>query len=138
MTTSRILLAGLNNYRWRSYQERLRSDGLDARLVFSGMECVTALREFQPQVLVLEPNIPWGGGDGVLAIRDEEPDLKDNLVMIVTAGCEPSLLYRMSDYAIDDLVWQPISASALQQRLESLCEFRGDITHRREVTHVPD
>lgn len=136
MSVQRILLAGVNNYRWRSYQERLQADGLDARLVFSGVDCVTALRDFHPDVLVLEPNIPWGGGDGVLAVRDEEPGLKDNLVMILTAGCEPGLLYRMSDFAIDDLVWQPISAAALQRRLESLCEFRGEIARRREVAHI--
>lgn len=138
MTSSRILLAGMNNYRWRSYQECLRGDGFDARLVFSGVECVTALRDFRPDVLVLEPNILWGSGDGVLAARDDEPELQDNLVMILTAGCEPSLLYRMSDYSIDDLVWQPISAPALQRRLESLCEFRGKIARRREVAHIVD
>lgn len=134
----RILLAGANNYRWRSYQERLRADGFESRLVTNGLDCVAALRGFHPEVLVLDPNIPWGGGDGVLAVRNDEPELNNNLVMILTAGCEPSLLYRMSDYAIDDLVWQPISAAALQRRLERLLELRQEFVTELAVTDLSD
>jgi DNA-binding response OmpR family regulator len=119
----------MNNSRWQSYHDHLRSSGNSVRLVFDGIECASALRKFRPNVLVLDPNIPWGGGDGVLAIRDEEPELDQTQVMILTAGCDSSLLYRMSNYAIDDLVWQPVSASLLQQRLERLLKFqRAELT----------
>ena len=122
----RILLAGSNNYRWRAYHKRLEAAGFSARLTNSGIECVAVLRAFRPDVLVLDPNVPWGGGDGVLAVRDEEPELKNNLVMILTARCEPGLLYRLSDYPIDDLVGQPISATFLQWRLERLLELQRE------------
>ena len=122
----RILLAGANNYRWRSYQKRLEAAGYTAQLTSSGVDCIAVLREFRPNVMVLDPNIPWGGGDGVLAVRDEEPELKDNLVMILTARCEPGLLYRISDYPIDDLVGQPISPAFLQWRLERLLELQRE------------
>ena len=39
----------------------------------SGLECVARLRERVPDVLVLEPQLPWGGGEGVLAIMGEVP-----------------------------------------------------------------
>lgn len=126
MPPVRILLAGSTNYRWRSYHKRLDDAGFSVRLTNGGVDCVTALREFRPNVLVLDPNIPWGGGDGVLAVRNEEPELKNNLVMILTARCEPGLLYRLSDYAIDDLVGQPISAPFLQWRLERLLELHRE------------
>jgi len=126
MSPVRILLAGLNNYRWRSYQKRFDAAGFSTRLTSSGIDCVAALREFRPNVLVLDPNIPWGGGDGVLAVRDEEPELRNNLVMILTSRYDPGLLYRLSDYAIDDLVGQPLSAAFLQWRLERLLELQRD------------
>lgn len=122
----RILLAGAPNYRWRSYHKRLDEAGFSVRLTNSGVDCVTALRDFNPNVLVLDPNIPWGGGDGVLALCNEEPELKDTLVMILTARCEPGLLYRLSDYPIDDLAGQPISAAFLQRRLERLLEIQRE------------
>jgi CheY-like chemotaxis protein len=126
MVPVRILLAGSTNYRWRSYLTRLDDAGFSVQLTYSGVDCVTALREFRPDVLVLEANIPWGGGDGVLAVRDEEPELKNNLVVILTSRCESGLLYRLSDYPIDDLVGLPISAARLQRRLERLLELRRE------------
>jgi CheY-like chemotaxis protein len=133
MSPVRVLLAGPNNYRWRSYQETLDAAGFTTGFTSNGLDCVAVLRAFRPNVLVLDPNIPWGGGDGVLAVRHEEPGLNQNLVMILTAGCEPSLLYRMSDYAIDDLVWQPVSAAFLHQRLERLLEFSRQTQLKEEM-----
>lgn len=128
MSPVRILLAGLNNYRWRSYHRRLDDSGFSVRFTNTGVDCVAALREFRPNVLVLDPNIPFGGGDSVLAVRDEEPELKANVLMILTARCEPSLLYRLSAYRVDDLAGQPISAAVLQWRLECL------LTRQQECT----
>lgn len=138
MSPVRVLLAGPSNYRWRAYHETLDATGFSARITSDGMECVAVLRAFRPNVLVLDPNIPWGGGDGVLAVRDEEPGLNQNLVMILTAGCEPSLLYRMSDYAIDDLVWQPISGLDLKRRLERLLELERRFVSQPAPVHIAE
>ena len=40
-----------------------------------GLACVAQLREFRPAVLVLDPALPWGWGDGVLARMREEADI---------------------------------------------------------------
>lgn len=138
MSSVRVLLAGPNNYRWRSYQQTLNEAGFTARITNDGLECVAVLRAFRPDVLVLDPNIPWGGGDGVLAVRDEEPGLNQNLVMIVTAGCDSSLLYRMSDYAIDDLIWQPTSATELKRRLDRLLELERRIASQRALVPIAE
>lgn len=138
MSSVRVLLAGPNNYRWRAYHETLDASGFSSRLASNGLECVAALRVFRPNVLVLDPNILWGGGDGVLAVRDEERGLNQNLVMILTAGCEPSLLYRMSDYAIDDLVWQPISSLDLKRRLERLLDLERTFANQAAPVHFAE
>lgn len=137
MPPVRVLLAGPNNYRWRAYHETLNATGFTARFTSNGLECVAVLRAFRPDVLVLDPNISWGGGDGVLAVRDEELGLNQNLVMILTAGCDSSLLYRMSNYAIDDLVWQPISGFDLKRRLERLLSWQREVITGREVVNFP-
>lgn len=132
MPLARVLLGGPNNYRWRSYRETLDAAGFTARLTTRGIDCISTLRTFRPTVLVVDPNIPWGGGDGVLAVRDAEPGLNRNLVMILTAGCDRSLLYRMSNYLIDDLVWQPASAADLHRRLVQLLEIKREVVARHE------
>jgi len=138
MSPVRILLAGPNNYRWRSYHEMLDLAGFSSQFTSSGLDCVAALRTFQPNVLVIDPNIPWGGGDGVLAVRNAEPGLKRNLVMILTSDCDASLLYRMSNYLIDDWIWQPPSPAVLQRRLERLIEFQQDALTHGESANASD
>lgn len=138
MSPVRVLLAGPNNFRWRSYRETLDAAGFSARLTSNGMDCVAVLRAFRPNVLVLDPNILWGGGDGVLAVRDDEPGLDQNLVMILTAGCDSSLLYRMSNYAIDDLVWQPASAAVLQRRLERMLSLQRKFAEQPAPVHFAE
>ena len=44
----------------------LLREGFELETAVSGLECVARLREAVPDVLVLEPHMPWGGGDGVL------------------------------------------------------------------------
>ena len=41
-------------------------------MVHNALDCVSQLREETPDVLVLDPALPWGGGDGVLALMRED------------------------------------------------------------------
>ena len=59
------------------YREPLGQEGFDVVVARTGLECVARLRERVPDVLVLEPQLPWGGGEGVLAIMGEVPELAD-------------------------------------------------------------
>jgi CheY-like chemotaxis protein len=58
------------------YREPLAEEGFDVVAALSGLECVDRLRERVPDVLVLEPQLPWGGGDGVLAMMGETPEFQ--------------------------------------------------------------
>lgn len=44
----------------------------------------------------------------------------------------------MSDYAIDDLVWQPVSGIDLKQRLERLLEFQWERAAAEESLHLAE
>jgi hypothetical protein len=39
-------------------------------------------------VLVLERELPWGGGDGVLAMLDEEPDFRNIPVVLFSSEAD--------------------------------------------------
>ena len=49
--------------------------GYCVRVASGGVECLMALRETTPDVLVLDTELRWGGADGVLAVMDEEHHL---------------------------------------------------------------
>ena len=58
----------------------------------NGVECLARLRTQTPDVLVIEPRLPWGGGDGVLAVMHQFPRLALVAVMIVIACREECVL----------------------------------------------
>lgn len=58
-------------------------NGYRAFNVQNGLECVAMLRHTQPDVIILDQQLPWGGPDGVLAHMREEKDIAWAPVIIV-------------------------------------------------------
>ena len=54
------------------------------RSVQAGVECLEELRRSPPDVLALAIDLPWGGGDGVLAVMAEESRLIGIPVILLT------------------------------------------------------
>ncbi len=54
------------------------------RSVSGGVECLTALHETVPDVLLLDIELNWGGADGVLAVIDDEDVLSKIPVILLT------------------------------------------------------
>src|SRR5262245_54616471 len=46
--------------------------GFEAETAGDGLDCVEKLRDSAPDALVLEPDLLWGGGEGVLAAMYED------------------------------------------------------------------
>jgi CheY-like chemotaxis protein len=49
--------------------------GIALRTAKGGVECLDELRRSPPDVLVLDLDLPWGGGDGVLTVMHEDASL---------------------------------------------------------------
>jgi DNA-binding response OmpR family regulator len=104
------------------YREPLLREGFEVDTVLSGLECVSRLRECAPDVLVLEPQLPWGGGDGVLAMMGEDPNLATVPVMVLTSCRDPRVLERVSRFPISDYHLKPLPPDRLAERLRSLLD----------------
>jgi CheY-like chemotaxis protein len=107
------------------YREPLAQEGFDVVAARSGLECVARLRERVPDLLVLEPQLPWGGGEGVLAIMGEVPELADVPVMLLTSCRDPQVLDDVSRFPISDFQRKPLAPDRLAGRLHTL------LTHPR-------
>ena len=62
----RVLMADPDESLRPVYRGPLFEEGFELVTAASGLECVARLRDRVPDVLVLEPQLPWGGGEGVL------------------------------------------------------------------------
>ena len=81
-----VLLALRDETRIKSYREFLGREGFQVATATDGLKCLASLRILTPDVLVIERDLPWGGGDGVLARIDEEADLPKIPVILFFTG----------------------------------------------------
>ena len=121
-TAVRVLMADPDPSLPAVYRGPLSRAGFQLRTAVDGLECVGRLRERVPDVLVLEPEIPWGGGDGVLARMGEVPELAAVPVMILTSCRDPNILRRVARFPICDYYLKPLAPDRLAGRLRTLLE----------------
>ena len=118
--SAHVLIANRDRFLLESYSRHLRERGAIVSTATTGLECVQLLRELVPDVLVLEPNLLWGGGDGVLALIAEESHLRPAVVIVLAQGGDRGLLYRLSSFRVDDYQTKALTASGLAQRIGTL------------------
>jgi CheY-like chemotaxis protein len=93
MPSIRVLLSHPDLGVLSACQERLANGGFAVAAAPSGLECLARLRSFTPDVLVLDMDLPWGGGEGVLARLGEDRDLPRVPVVILSS--------RSAHFAVD-------------------------------------
>ncbi len=120
----RVLIADPDEYLLDNYRDYLGQHGFEVATVTTGMECVKRLREFFPHVLVLEPSIPWGWGDGVLSMMREEADVPLVPVIVLTHGRNREVLYRLAPFEIDDYHVKPLRPKRLAERIRAVATRR--------------
>ena len=120
LMSARILIADPDRFLLSSYSRHLRDRGAVVSTAATALECVQRLRDSVPEVLVLEPAILWGGGDGVLAVMDEDEWLRPRFVMVVAHRRDRTRLYCLSSFPVDDYQARPLSANELAARIDTL------------------
>lgn len=81
----RVLIADPDRTLLAAYQARLSQEGFEVRTVTNGLDCLDALYRSKPDLLVLEPEMPWGGGEGVLDVMHDVYELLLVPVFIITS-----------------------------------------------------
>ena len=119
-TPIRVLMADPDESLPPVYREPLSREGFELGTAVSGLECVARLRERVPDVLVLEPQLPWGGGDGVLAMMGEVPQLATVPVMVLTSCHDPHVLNRVARFPVSSYHLKPLAPDRLAARLRTL------------------
>jgi DNA-binding response OmpR family regulator len=80
-----VLLAEANRPLREIYDGFLSAHSFQVDLADNGLQCVAKLRHFVPELLILDLNLPWGGGDGVLACLREDPRLLPKRILLTSA-----------------------------------------------------
>jgi len=94
----------------------LRARECEVHVARSGVECLERLRQFSPQVLVLDLELLWGGGSGVLACLRESNNGYCPAVVLTTTPRNEQHLTRFAP-VVDYLV-KPFALASLLQCIE--------------------
>jgi DNA-binding response OmpR family regulator len=116
MTAARILIADADEQMRAVYANGLVDYGFEVATAADGLNCIAALRDFVPTLLVLDPELPWGGGAGLLARMYEEADLPYVPVILLTAN--PWLLDSFASFSNCDCHFKPMAPSMLAYQIE--------------------
>jgi len=133
----RVLIADPDTYLVAWYAQHLGQQGYEVLGAVNGLECVAKLREAAPDVLVLDPSLPWGWGDGVLARMHEDADIPRVPVILLTYGSDWGLLYRLARFGVDDYQLKPLSASRLAERIRTVLRPHGPLPKRAHPDSMP-
>ncbi len=124
-----ILVAEADRTAMGAHVRELEAAGYAVLTAGDGIECVERLRSAQPDVLVIDAEIPWGGGDGVLAVCREESPLRLIPAIVMVARRNASLLYRLAPYPVGDLLFKPVAPGKLAERVAAMLAPLGATPH---------
>jgi CheY-like chemotaxis protein len=123
-----ILLIADDNVRRRGELRRFFWDsGFLVAAAEHGLECLTKLRKLEPHVLVLSVEIPWRGGDEVIARLNSDPAVNRKPLVLVIGNAPAATLSARSGAAACNCFSTPFCRHDLLERIgiELAAKFRA-------------
>ena len=120
------------------YQKLLSERGYAVETAQDGLDCLAKLRRAMPAVLVLDRELHWGGGDGVLAWLREQNAASELPVVLTTMGGyaadvapdikPPVVRFLPKPFSLADLL-DSVSTAVAQQKDEEPFYLDHDTTY---------
>jgi CheY-like chemotaxis protein len=101
-----ILVASSSVFRQQIYRDAVESLGHRVSIVSGGVECVAYIQLQQPDLLILEAPLFWGGAEGVLQALQESQCKSDVPVILVAAGVGSIDWFQLSRFRIENLLFR--------------------------------
>lgn len=118
---SRVLVADSDKSLADLYALCLRRQGYDVHFAHNGVECWARLQEVRPAALLLEWELPWGGGDGVVSrLREDWPWPEPLVVLTTTAELSPDDFER-ANLPVNSCLRKPFRLAELESVLRGAC-----------------
>ncbi len=121
---AKILIADDNNQNVELLEAYLSKLDCEIRTAADGEETLATAREFRPDLLLLDVMMPRLSGFEVCRNLRMDEELKDTLILMVTALNEPSDFERGVQAGTDDFLTKPVNKIELLCRVNSLLRVR--------------
>ncbi len=121
---SKILIVDDTEAALREMTRILRRTGMELVTATSGMEAMKLLITEKPVLVFLDLILPEMNGDAICKFVKERPDLRDTVVIIVTAAGE-QYLQRCFRSGCDAYLIKPIVESDILEKVKTIFDEKG-------------
>lgn len=118
--SARVVLGMLPSECRQTYERELQRHNFEVVTADDGLNCLESIRKSEPDVLVIEPDLLWGGGDGVLSVVGDEPSLSRIPVMLIIPDLVHPSAQLVAPFPVSDCALQPLNASWFVARVTRL------------------
>jgi DNA-binding response OmpR family regulator len=115
----------------------LRVEGFDVRTAPNGEEGLTAARDFEPDVILLDIMMPHLDGFEVCRRLRSDAKTRYACVIVVTAKASSSDKVAGLRAGADDFVTKPFDPEELLERVRAALRRRREMTSMNPLTHLP-
>ena len=129
MSTPRILIADDNPQGVELLEAYLSGGAYEIQTAADGEDTLRKVRDFKPEVLLLDVMMPKISGFEVCKRLKANPDTADIMVLMVTALDQPSDIDRAVDAKTDDFLTKPINKTELLIRVKAALQSRQYKNH---------
>jgi CheY-like chemotaxis protein len=123
-TTPRILIADDNAQNVELLEAYLSATDWDVRTAADGEETLRQVRDWQPDVILLDIMMPKISGFEVCKRLRADPQTSDIAVLMVTGLDQPSDIDKAVEAGAEDFMTKPINKDALLLRVRALLKAR--------------
>lgn len=124
MLPNQILIATSDRFLRNEYELALRRAGYYVATAESGIECMDRIRDFRPELVVLDTDLFWGGADGVMDVLESDSQAPTIPILLLTPRLNRRVLYQLSRFAITYYHTKPLAGRDLARRVQELLSFR--------------
>ena len=124
----RVLIADDNPQNAELLDAHLDGIGYETRITANGEETLSAVKEWAPDVVLLDVMMPKLSGFEVCKRMKADPTTANTAVLMVTALDQPTDVARAFDAGTDDFLTKPIHKAELVLRVKALVEANREPT----------
>ena len=118
MTFNRILIAEPNRRLGEAFADFLALKDFQVETSSDGVGCLERLRAFRPHLLVLDPDLPWGRGEGVLSLM-ADGDVPAAPVVLVSASLAAQRPLLAGRFPVRSALSKPFAPDRLADDIRS-------------------
>ncbi len=112
-----LLIADNDVRRRRELRRFFFGSGFLVAVASDGLGCLAEVVALEPDVLVIALDLPWGGGDGVIARLNDGLPVRQKPLILVIGDASPEVLSARTGVAACDCFPMPVRKGELLDRI---------------------